>query len=200
MRYLLSTALFILIAFLGWDMWRFSKALPSFAHDRLPNKAVDLLAVVTGGQGRIKRAVDLFVEGSAHHLLISGVSPGSSLESIFSSNGVETLPPNYRKNIFLGNLARSTIENVKEIKSLIVKNDYDSVMLVTSSYHMPRLYRLLQKELARWPERKVELYFACVESPNFPDDLWWESLTGWQVFATEYLKSLMLLFHLDSVL
>jgi uncharacterized SAM-binding protein YcdF (DUF218 family) len=200
MRYILGSLAGGLLIFFMLDAWRYARALPDFSKDALPKEKVDMIAVVTGGQGRLKKALDLFEQGHAEHLMISGVAPGSKLESILSNNGFEKFPEEWRDKIFLGSLARSTSENAKEIKGVIAEHDFDSLLLVTSSYHMPRLVRLLEKELERWPAKKVELYYARVESPNFPEDSWWLNPTAWYLFSTEYLKSLTLLLHLDSVI
>ncbi|HMQ58935.1 MAG TPA: YdcF family protein, partial [Rhizobiaceae bacterium] len=65
----------------------------SFASDvsamRQPAAApkADAIIVLTGGHARIDAAVDLLAAGNARRLLISGVHPDTSLESIRRATG-----------------------------------------------------------------------------------------------------------------
>jgi uncharacterized SAM-binding protein YcdF (DUF218 family) len=200
MRFFTIGVLILILLIFSWDAFRFAQALPNFAQDRLPTYKVDLIAVVTGGQGRLKRAIDLLKDGKGEHLLISGVAPDADLNDILKKNNVMDLTEEWKEKIFLGTLSRTTSENVKEIKSLIQSHDFDSLLIVSSSYHMPRLYSLLEKELHRWPNKNVKVFYSRVESPNFTFNSWWKSPFGWYLFFSEYIKSLTIVFHLDSIL
>jgi len=165
----------------------------------VPSQKVDVVVVLTGGVGRIKRGVELLLEGKGENLFISGIAEDVSLEDILLANGMEPLPEIFHSRIILGRLSRSTPENAKEIRSILERHDFDSVLLVTSQYHLARASQLIERELERWPERKIEIYFDAVESPNFDPHSWWTSLTGWQIFLSEYLKSFAIRFSVDSV-
>ena len=167
---------------------------------RMPKKPVDLIVVVTGGQGRLKKALEFFEEGKGEYLLISGVGDNVGLNDILEANAYSQLPEILRTRIILGSLSRSTTENAKEIKTLIGKHDFASILFVTSAYHLPRASRLLKRELERWPESQgVQLFFHSVDSPNYSLESWWKSFTGWRIFLSEYFKSYLLRFSIDTV-
>ena len=107
------------------------------------NKSYDVpstvqgIAVLTGGKGRIEKALSIFNENPKSKLLISGVHKKVSLDNIINSS-------NYNKDsIFIDKLSESTLHNAVEIVRWADKNTLEDILIITSYYHMPRSLVLL---------------------------------------------------------
>lgn len=109
------------------------------------------IAVFTGGGGaRITAAMEIFKNGDGKRLLISGVNPETSrerLSSLWTGDAEQ-----FECCVDLGRQAQSTRGNADELKSWVTEKDYQSVILVTSEYHMPRALLVTQ---TRMPDVKV---------------------------------------------
>ncbi|MEO5666443.1 MAG: YdcF family protein [Bdellovibrionota bacterium] len=172
-----------------WDMGRFSGALEQKARmdfESLPS--VDLIAVLTGGRGRLKEAFRLLESGQGRALLISGTS--ASLEDILQANGVENFPDNLKHDVILDAHSQRTFDNAKEIRSAVRRLDARSLLVVTSNYHMQRTLELIQEEFAKAPHVDIVVYTYPVMSPNFDPSFWWRRFSGWRLFMSEYFKTL----------
>ncbi len=176
-------------ALLIWDMGRFSGALEQKAKmdlEALPS--VDLIAVLTGGQGRLKEAFRLLENGQGRALLISGTN--APLEDILEANGVVNFPEHLKEDVILDAASQRTFDNAKEIREAVRRLDARSLLVVTSNYHMQRSLELIQEEFSKRPRVDVVVYTYPVSSPNFDTDSWWKGLSGWRIFVSEYVKSL----------
>ncbi len=172
-----------------WDMGRFSGALEQKAKmdlEALPS--VDLIAVLTGGQGRLKEAFRLLENGQGRALLISGTN--APLEDILEANGVMNFPDHLKEDVILDAASQRTFDNAKEIREAVRRLDARSLLVVTSNYHMQRSLELIQEEFSKRPRVDVVVYTYPVSSPNFDTDSWWKGLSGWRIFISEYVKSL----------
>ncbi len=158
----------------------------------LPDKQVDLIAVPTGGQRRLRDGIALLAQERGKWLFVSGVEPGIALESLLRANRVENVSEDLQKRILLGYESTSTHENALEIREALERVEGHSLILVTSSYHLNRARKLLEREFERIPKMNVEIYSAVTESPNFPRRSWWLSPRSWTILLWEYLKSLPL--------
>tara|TARA_B100001989_G_C24547181_1_gene471720 strand:- start:2251 stop:2835 length:585 start_codon:yes stop_codon:yes gene_type:complete len=103
----------------------------------IPTAETDAIIVLTGGKNRINTGLELFADGKAPKLLITGVHPKSPDADILSMWKDENKPlPDCC--ITLGREATTTIENAIEAKGWIDQNNVKVITLVTSDYHMPR--------------------------------------------------------------
>ena len=179
----------LLIVLLIWDMGRFSGALEQKARmDFQSLPSVDLIAVLTGGQGRLKEAFRLLELGQGRALLISGTN--APLEDILEANGVEDFPDHLKGDVILDAQSQRTFDNAKEIRAAVRRLDARSLLVVTSNYHMQRSLELIQEEFAKRPRVDIVVYPYPVSSPNFDPASWWKSFSGWRLFISEYFKSL----------
>ncbi len=172
-----------------WDMGRFAGALEERARSSsLANiPSVDLIAVLTGGQGRLKEAFRLLENQYGRSLLISGTS--ASLEDILRVNDVTNFPDVMKSQVYLDPESLRTVDNAQKIRQVVEDLQLRSVLIVTSNYHMQRSMELIQAELAKAPPVDVALYPFPVQSPNFDPGTWWKSLDAWRIFISEYVKS-----------
>lgn len=97
----------------------------------------DGIVVWTGkGGGRLETGAELLRKNKGERLLISGVNEKTSLEAIKEL----VILPNARAEccIDLDYKAEDTIGNARETASWARALGYEHIILVTSSYHMPR--------------------------------------------------------------
>lgn len=135
------------------------------------SKKTDAIIVLTGGRNRIVEASKLFNEQKAKHLFISGVAKDISLENIQTAQDIKI---DNSKNVEIGNKAENTVENAKETKDWIEKNNIKSIRLVTSNYHIYRSMVEFENIL-----NNVEILPHPVYS-QYIEKKWW---TSWQTFS-----------------
>lgn len=174
---------------LAFDLGYFAQGLLPEVGDPAAVPEVDVIVVLTGGQGRLREALSFLNQNKGHHLFVSGIEPGTQLLDILKVNNFERLSDELRGRILLGDASRRTVENAQEVRGIVDKLGANSILLVTSTYHMRRARLLIEQELARPPERSLRIYAYPVESPNFDRVRWWRTLSGWRILSLEYLKS-----------
>jgi uncharacterized SAM-binding protein YcdF (DUF218 family) len=145
--------------------------------------AADAIIVLTGGQSRIDAALDLLKSGKGERLLISGVNPTASREALRAATGADRQL--FRCCVDIDNAALDTIGNAEESAKWVEAHAYQSVILVTNNYHMPRslleMRRLLQKA-------KLEPY--PVVNSRLDKGGWMGKPDAIRVLLTEYTKYL----------
>ena len=151
--------------------------------------SIDMIAVLTGGQGRIKKAVELLLYYPNSILLISGVAENVDLYEILDANGLSDLGVDEFSRIKLDRVSLTTEDNVREIYSLAERLGLSSLLIVSSSYHLRRALSFFQKVQKRNSYSDLKVFYQPVESPNFVRQDWWNSLVGWKIFLSEYMKS-----------
>ncbi|SNY90804.1 Uncharacterized SAM-binding protein YcdF, DUF218 family [Cohaesibacter sp. ES.047] len=105
------------------------------ASEKTP-QAADAIVVVTGGAGRLERAVELLNEGLGKKLLISGVHPGYSNKTL--QHRYKLTSEQIKCCVELDSQALNTVANATQTSLWAHNNDYKSLIIVTSAYHMPR--------------------------------------------------------------
>ena len=107
----------------------------------------DGIVVLTGDTARIDAALALLAEGRAERLLISGVNPTVSRDTIAALVGAE-LRPALDCCVDIDH-ARDTIENASSTGAWAADQAFSSLIVVTSGYHMPRSLAELSARDAR---------------------------------------------------
>lgn len=145
---LLVLALAALGVGFAWFAMRAARALP------LPPVA-DGIVVLTGGAGRVERALHLLAEGRGRQLLVSGTGR-AEFADLASRAGVET---RLADRVTLGRGARSTRGNAHETAQWVRARGIGSLVVVTSGYHMARamieLHRTLPADVTVYPSPLV---------------------------------------------
>jgi uncharacterized SAM-binding protein YcdF (DUF218 family) len=148
-----------------------------------PAGRADGIVALTGGAQRIGDAIDLLAKGYGRRLLITGVNERTSREEIARLN------PRQRRLVDccvdLDHRARNTIGNAAETRRWAERNDFRSLIVVTSNYHMPRTLIELRNVLPQG--EKVP--FAVVTEGTQADS-WWKSPASTRLLASEYVKFL----------
>jgi uncharacterized SAM-binding protein YcdF (DUF218 family) len=154
-------------------------------------RTADGIAVLTGGVARIDEAMKLLAQGKAKRLLITGVNRTTSTEALkqLASEGDQL----FACCVDIDKAARNTIDNATETSQWVAQNRYNSIIVVTSNYHMPRALA----ELARaMPE--VSLVPYSVVDNNVRLDHWWAYPGTTRLLVSEYLKYLPALGRLGA--
>jgi uncharacterized SAM-binding protein YcdF (DUF218 family) len=141
----------------------------------------DAIIVLTGGQARLDAAFGLLKSGKGERLLISGVHPAASRESLRVATGGD-------RDLFsccvdIDRAALDTIGNAEESAKWVQSHDYARVILVTNNYHMPRslleMSRLVQSaQLEPYP----------VVNTRLSGGGWLVKPAALRVIFTEYTK------------
>lgn len=100
------------------------------------SQEADAIIVLTGGKARLKTGLKLLENGKGKRLLISGVNPVARRCSLRKITHAD--PHFFKCCVDLGRKAMNTIGNAEESARWVEKNGYQTIFIVTSSYHMPR--------------------------------------------------------------
>jgi uncharacterized SAM-binding protein YcdF (DUF218 family) len=152
--------------------------------DRTEPNAVrraDGVVALTGGAERIGDALQRLGAGGGKRLLISGVAHDVTAEKLAARE------PELRRWLHccvdLGHAARNTVGNAKEIRHWALTHGYRSLLVVTSSYHMPRSLVELRRQL---PD--IELIPAPVVTAKLQAMDFWRHPELLKTIGVEYLK------------
>lgn len=143
----------------------------------------DGIVVLTGGDNRMVVGTKLLREGRAKRLLISGVNRKVTREEMRKVLDLDA--DTFNCCVDLGYEALDTVGNADETRTWANSNGYDKLIVVTSSYHMPR--SLAELSLAM-PGVKFVPY--AVTPKRFPETGWWLHVATTRVLLSEYLKYL----------
>lgn len=127
LRFAAAIVLLYALGFLG-----FAVALPR----PVAGGKTDAVVVLTGGPGRIPRGLEILDQDLARELFVSGVDPEVRPAEFAAEFGVS--PARMECCVTLGFLAVDTRSNAGEVAAWLAKNDYKSVRLVTTDWHMAR--------------------------------------------------------------
>ena len=147
------------------------------------SEKADGIVVLTGGDNRIVEGAKLLVEGRGKRLLISGVNRRTRREDVERVSGLDH--KQFTCCVDLGYEALDTVGNADESRTWAKTNGYTRLIVVTSSYHMPR--SLAELSLAM-PDTTFIPH--TVTPRSFPDSGWWLHVKTTKVLLSEYLKYL----------
>ena len=147
---------------------------------RRPRNA-DGIVALTGGPFRINDALELLAAGRGRRLLITGVNPvdaaGRNFPADAGASALVRLLRRYRP------FRHNTIGNAVETRRWVKARGFQSLIVVTANYHMPRAMAELAHEL---PD--VALVPYPVISDRVRVETWWENPETARLLFLEYLK------------
>jgi uncharacterized SAM-binding protein YcdF (DUF218 family) len=150
----------------------------------------DGIVVLTGESRRIAEGARLLQEGRAERMLISGVFPRTGKQALMR---ISKLPEEkFDCCVDLGYAALDTAGNAVEARTWAIARRYNSLIVVTASYHMPRSLAELSRALPG-----TRLIPHPVMPKGFPVRHWWLNPSVARVLLSEYIKFLPSLAHVS---
>jgi uncharacterized SAM-binding protein YcdF (DUF218 family) len=177
--------LLLIVIWLGGFL-AFAAMIPAEVRD--PDRPVDAIVVLTGGDVRLAEGFALLDRGLAKKMLISGVADGVKMPALLQTLNGSPQPSQAVLDccVTLGYDARSTEGNARESLKWLGDNGFGSIRLVTANYHMNR--SLLEF-------RRVMPAIDIVPNPVFPrqmQDPYWFARPGTiYLLFNEYHKYLV---------
>ena len=156
------------------------------------DRSADGIVVLTGAAARIPDAIELLAAERGKRLLISGVYRNTR------STEIARLTPLYSKYfsccIDLDRSALNTFGNAIQTRRWAREHNFNSLIIVTSNWHMPRAMNELAHQL---PD--VTLIPYPVISEKVKNDPWWQNSATARLLIGEYFKYLfgILRLHID---
>jgi uncharacterized SAM-binding protein YcdF (DUF218 family) len=150
----------------------------------------DGIVALTGANSneRIAAAVELLTEHKGRRVLVSGVNREVSREQLrIASGSVRRL---YDCCVDLGFTAADTVGNARETAEWAKAMRYQSLIIVTADYHMPRAMLELRAVL-RPPAVILQTY--AVPTASLKTRHWWRSPGAARLMVVEYCKYLAIL-------
>ncbi len=143
--------------------------------------AVDAIAVLTGGSGRIEAALDILAALPDAQLFVSGVYRDTDIAQLISRArpGADF----DSAKITLGHEAVDTRGNARETALWVEEKGIRRLALVTGAYHMPRAEVLFRRAMPA-----VTLLRYPVITPNVPLASWWRYWGTTRLLIGEYAK------------
>lgn len=145
------------------------------------DRSADGMVALTGGAERITDALDLLATGRARRLLITGVNMATSEARLVQA--VPRYQDLFDCCVDLDRNALNTLGNAMETTRWAHANGFTSLIIVTSSYHMPRA----MLELSRLAPHLTLTPHPVVADGLHLDHWWGDSQTA-RVIVGEYFK------------
>jgi len=180
-------ALLVVVLLWAAGLWAFASRIEASTPAGIP-EAADGVVVLTGAGSneRILAGVRLLEAEKGKRMLVSGVYRAASREDIRAvSKATRRL---YDCCVDLDFNAANTIGNAKETADWARAMRYDSLIVVTADYHMPRAMLELRSAMP-----KVRLQAYPVTTPVIDMADWWRSSKGARLIGWEYCKYLAIL-------
>ena len=181
MKFLTFVAIIGVIWLVG--LFAFADRVRSYTPAADPARADAIVALTGPSAERVNAAIRLLEQDKGQRVLISGVNREVRRQEL------RALTPGSNKLfnccVDLGFEAEDTIGNAQEIAAWADAKGYDSVIVVTSDYHMPRA---LTEIRAAAPDLALTPY--AVETPSLDDSRWWRAAVTARRMTLEYMKYL----------
>lgn len=160
----------------------------NLVYEKTTNKA-DVIIVLSGGEdNRIITAVDLYKKGISDKILMCGGGPflgkyyAEYMGEYARRLGVR------RRNLLYELNSLSTYENAKYSYPIIKRQEFKSILIVTSKYHTKRSYNAFKKFY-----KGIDIYIV-----GSKDDInykkWWQSYESTEKILNEFVKTLIYFF------
>ena len=151
------------------------------SHEGAP---ADGIVALTGGAERIGDAMELLARGRGGRLLITGVNEKTSKEEIARQR--PDLRLFFSCCVDLDYRALNTIGNAEQTRNWAREHRFRSLIVVTSSYHMPRTLAEISHAL---PDVRIVAHPVVSERTDL--DAWWRDPPRIKLLALEYVKYMM---------
>jgi len=145
-----------------------------------------VVALTGASDARIEAAMQLLENGKARRMLVSGVNPKASRADMRTVAQAQRRI--YDCCVDLGYQATDTVGNARETAHWADAEGYNSLILVTSDFHMPRALLELK---AAMPDAVITPY--PIRTTDLDAHHWWRSRDGVRRMIFEYSKYVVIL-------
>ena len=184
MKFLTFIAIIVVIWLVG--LFAFADRVRGYTPAAEPARADAIVALTGPSSERVNAAIRLLEQDKGQRVLISGVNREVRRQEL------RALTPGSNKLfnccVDLGFEAENTVGNAQEIAAWARSKGYDSLIVVTSDYHMPR--SLLE---IRGAAPGVKLTPYAVSTPSLDNSGWWRAAVTARRMTLEYMKYLAVL-------
>jgi uncharacterized SAM-binding protein YcdF (DUF218 family) len=181
MKFLTLIAILALVWLVG--LFAFADRVRNLTPADDPARADAIVALTGPSAERVNAAVRLLEQGKGQRLLISGVNREVRRQELRAlTPGSSRL---FNCCVDLGFEAEDTSGNAREIAAWAETKGYDSLIVVTSDYHMPRS---LVEIRAAAPGVTLTPY--AISTPSLDDTRWWKAAVTARRMTLEYMKYL----------
>lgn len=140
----------------------------------------DAIVVLTGGRNRINSAFKIYKNnGERQKVFISGVNSKVNIEKLLRFHKLDI---KNTENIYIGYAAKNTTGNARETVEWVKKHDIESILLVTSNYHMFRA-----KYEIKLIDDKIKIISYPVHS-KYVKQPYWQNIGSFCLISLEYTK------------
>ena len=181
MKFLTFIAIIVVIWLVG--LFAFADRVRGYTPAAEPARADAIVALTGPSSERVNAAIRLLEQDKGQRVLISGVNREVRRQEL------RALTPGSNKLFIccvdLGFEAEDTIGNAQEIAAWADAKGYDSLIVVTSDYHMPRALTEI-----RAASSELALTAYAVETPSLDNSRWWRAAVTARRMTLEYMKYL----------
>ena len=176
-KFLIAGTAALLFAFVGGFL-----IFASFVARPMDNADVraEGIVVMTGGQHRLSEGARLLVEERGRRLLVSGANRAVTREDIHRASGLDA---RIFERVDVGYEALDTIGNAEETRDWARARGFRRMIIVTSTYHMPRTL----VELRRAMPEAIFIPHRVISS-KFKNQRWWQHPGTARLLLSEYIK------------
>lgn len=184
MKFLALVGIVALIWLVG--LFAFADRVRGFTPAPEPARADGIVALTGPSAERVNVAIRLLEQDKGDRVLISGVNREVRRQELRElTPGSNRL---FNCCVDLGFEAETTNGNAQEIAAWARARGYDSLIVVTSDYHMPR--SILELRSAA-PDLELTPY--AVSTPSLDNSRWWRAAVTARRMTLEYVKYLAVL-------
>ncbi len=149
----------------------------------VPHERADAIVVLTGGELRVGAGARLLMEGRGAKLLISGVNRQTTQDDLKRISGLTDRL--FFCCVDIDYAAHTTSDNANQTRVWAEQQRFKRLIVVTSSYHMPRSLTELRRTMPA-----MVLVPHPVISHKLQTKRWWRDGYTARVLFSEYVKFL----------
>ena len=157
------------------NIYFFFQEIKKFENSVTNINNIDGIVVLTGDQFRIAKGIELLKRNPNKKLLISGVNKNINPVDI-----MKEFPSSinfFQCCIDIGKDAKNTFENIIETFEWMKSNEFTSIIIVTSDYHLPRV----KLEINRFIDNQ-QIFYEAVKTDES------DSILRLKKITLEYIK------------
>lgn len=184
-RIYIATVVFVALVAVAFQQKIPHKALGIYLSPSDKLTSADAIVVVSGSGDRLPHAVELYKQGFAPALILSGAAREGDISNALAMQIAATQSGVPEKAIILEERATNTYENAIYTKEIIVNKNFRNVILVSSPYHQRRAYETFKAVLKG---KNIRLQNSPSSPTYWSAKHWWDSDIEKELTRSEITK------------